>query len=431
MNKQISATEAAQILGVSVASLYSYVSRGLLSSVQHANTRSKRYDLDAVLHLAARRSDAKQGGHQVQSAVSWGLPLLETSISQIANGSLYYRGYDVKKLAQTSSLEQIACLLWDDQGRNYFTEDLSQVPLIKQPPIGKLSGIDSPVLQLMSVLPILSAKADAEINTCGTKSGIDFDYAARLMRQMAALLLDVPFSTQAIHQQIATSWDCDFAQTDLIRSTLVLLADHELNASSFAVRCVASTGADLHLALCAGIAAVTGHRHGGGSALVEAFLNEAQGAEDFTSYIQEFFSTHEPTIAGFGHPLYPNGDPRADYLLERLEQLATNATNATNANNCAEAGTNFMPNSTTNARLRAGLGYCRQTAQQLQLLPNMDCVLGLMKWAFLWPDYATSILFIIARSAAWIAHAQEQQTSGDLIRPRARYIGKYRDNRQG
>ena len=405
MKKEISASEAAGILGVSMATLYSYVSRGLLHSLKQGQARNKVYALDEVLRLAARRSDAKHGGHPAQSAITWGLPLLETSISQIAHGALYYRGHRVEDLADWSTLEQTACLLWDDGCRDYFSAD--HVPLLtafKRDFSPSQIG-SSPLLRLMAAIPFLSTNYHNHQQTPVSASKSDFDFAAYLMRQITALLVDGEASNQAMHLQIAQAWQCDALQTELIRCTLILLADHELNASSFAVRCVASTGADVSLSLGAGLAAYSGPKHGGGSAVVIAFLDGAQHADSLVDFVSAYFAARDPSIAGFGHPLYPQGDPRAAYLLQRLHALAVNC-----------------------PRLRDGLSFCAEASKQLQLAPNMDCLLALMSWAYFWPQFATNMLFVSARSAAWIAHAFEQQSSGILIRPRARYVGKYHDD---
>lgn len=404
MKKDISASEAAGILGVSLATLYSYVSRGLLRSAKTSHTRSKVYELDEVLRLAARRSDAKHGGHQAQSAINWGLPVLETSISQIEQGALYYRGHRVQDLAHSSTLEQIACLLWDEGRHDYFSSDHRSLLAAFKHDFSSPQVESSPLLRIMAAIPFLSMHYQNNQPRLKTTIVSDFDFPAYLMRQIIALLVGGDASNQPMHHQIAQAWKCDAIQTDLIRCTLVLLADHELNASSFAVRCVASTGADVSLSIGAGLAAYSGPKHGGGSAVVFAFLDGAQFTENLVDYVRHYFAARDPNMAGFGHTLYPHGDPRAAYLLQQLQELAID-----------------------HPRLRDGLSFCAEASEQLQLAPNMDCLLALMTWAFSWPEFAASILFVSARSAAWIAHAYEQQASGILIRPRARYIGKHHD----
>lgn len=121
MNEDLSASEAARILGVSLSTLYSYVSRGLLPSMDSGTSRRKRYPQEAVLRLAARKGDAKRGGQAAVAAMHWGLPVLETHISQIANGRLLYRGVDAAALAQHATMEAAAVLLWNEGQADYFS----------------------------------------------------------------------------------------------------------------------------------------------------------------------------------------------------------------------------------------------------------------------------------------------------------------------
>jgi citrate synthase len=197
--------------------------------------------------------------------------------------------------------------------------------------------------------------------------------------------------TPPIHLRLARAWDCDAASADLIRRALVLLADHELNASTFAARVAASTGASPAAAALAGLAALSGPLHGAMGARVQTFVDEAgrTGAEAAVSARL----AQGLTIPGFGHPLYPSGDPRARALLEV-----------------------FAPPPEFEAvRLAAEV----QTGE----IANVDYALTALTAALGLPDNAAFLLFAIGRCAGWLAHALEQIQTGHLIRPRARYIG--------
>ncbi|KAF0132289.1 MAG: citrate synthase, partial [Xanthobacteraceae bacterium] len=123
-------------------------------------------------------------------------------------------------------------------------------------------------------------------------------------------------SADPVHRQLATAWGTDAAGAELIRTALVLLADHELNASTFAVRVVASTGASLASALSAGLGALSGPLHGGQTSLVEALFEEAERGGDAAGLVEKRLWRGD-RLPGFGHPLYPDGDPRAAALLRR------------------------------------------------------------------------------------------------------------------
>jgi len=389
MNNDLSAPEAARLLGVSLPTLYSYVSRGLLASVSNGASRRKRYPQEDVLRLAARKSDAKRGGQTAVAAMHWGLPVLETQISHILDGRLLYRGCDATALAQHASLEATASLLWDDGASDYFQQDAPALPQ------GLASTPDAaPLMRAMLAMATLAQHLPMATDILQSGPG--------LMRILAAALLQTAPSAQPLHRQLARAWNADHAQSELIRAALVLLADHELNASTFAVRCVASTGASLPAALGAGLAALSGDKHGGGSAAARRMLTQALAAPDAGVAIGAYFTTIAPEFAGFGHPLYPHGDPRAAYLLARLSAM-----------------------STEHPLLRAILAACTAAGELLDARPNADLALAAMELAFGWPEGAGMSVFALARSAGWIAHAAEQAASAALIRPRARYIGRH------
>lgn len=391
MNNDLSALDAARLLGVSLPTLYSYVSRGLLASVSNGTSRRKRYPQEDVLRLAARKNDAKRGGQTAVAAMHWGLPVLETRISHILDGRLLYRGCDATALARHATLEAAAGLLWDDGASDYFRQDAPTLPQ------GLASAPDAtPLARAMLAMAMLGAKpAPAAM----------LQYGPALMRILAAALLQTAPSDLPLHLQLANAWNADAEQAELLRAALVLLADHELNASTFAVRCVASTGASLPAALGAGLAALSGDKHGGGSAAARRMLSQAlaaPGASDARASIGKYYAAIAPEFAGFGHPLYPHGDPRAAYLLERLSAL-----------------------SHEHPQLRAILAVCVTAGALLDTRPNADLALAAMELAFGWPEGAGMSVFALARSAGWIAHAAEQAASAALIRPRARYVGRH------
>ncbi|MED5612714.1 citrate synthase [Janthinobacterium sp. P210005] len=386
MNNDLSAPDAARLLGVSLPTLYSYVSRGLLASVSNGASRRKRYPQEDVLRLAARKNDAKRGGQTAVAAMHWGLPVLETRISHILDGRLLYRGCDAAALARHATLEMTASLLWDDGASDYFQQDAPAQPT------GLTRAPDAPPLARAMLAMAMLTTADMPHSL---QSG------PAVMRILAAALLQTAPSALPLHQQLAQAWQADAQQSALLRAALVLLADHELNASTFAVRCVASTGASLPAALGAGLAALSGDKHGGGSAAARCMLTAALAAPDAGAAIATFYTAIAPEFAGFGHPLYPHGDPRAAYLLGSLSAMSREY-----------------------PQLHAILAACATAAELLEVKPNADLALAAMELAFGWPEGAGMTMFALARSAGWIAHAAEQAASAALIRPRARYIGR-------
>jgi citrate synthase len=195
-----------------------------------------------------------------------------------------------------------------------------------------------------------------------------------------------------LHERLAVTLGRPQA-ADAIRRALVLLADHELNASTFAARVTASTGASLAAATLAGLAAFGGPRHGSAALEVMALAEDiATETDDAESALRDWLGERR-TVPGFGHRLYPNGDVRCRALLDAIEvPLAFE-------------------------RLR-GAGEAL-----LDEAPNVDFALAALAAAYDMPATAPAMIFALARSVGWLAHAMEQATAGTLIRPRARYTG--------
>ncbi|MFZ6744823.1 citrate synthase family protein [Undibacterium sp. JH2W] len=401
MNDTLTAREAASLLSISLPTLYSYVSRGLLQSQQYQGQKAKRYAKEEVLRLLARTSDNKRAGSAAESAIDWGLPVLESEITQVANGKLYYRAHAVDELAGTHTLEQTACILWDSTSPDLPLPSLTALTTL-WPKLLDLTAHLSPYERAISILPLL-AKTVEEI------PDIHAHQRAMLwMHLTAAALLGVTPDYQAFHQKLAAAWQLDEEQTELVRAALVVCADHELNVSTFTVRCVASAGANMGMALVAGLAALSGPRHGGESLRVGRMLRAAltMPPSDISSFLAKHLRSHDashhfsPRLPGFAHPLYPDGDPRGVLLMTMLDR-----------------------------KKHAPLFAIAEMAEDLtgQKL-NIDYGLVAVELACQLPTGAAQILFALGRTAGWIAHAMEQRQTGQLIRPRARYVGKFPDS---
>lgn len=398
MKKELSSKEAAAILGVSAATLYAYVSRGLLTSIADGTARSKRYSREDVLRLAARKADGKRAGHAVAAAMSWGVPVLESRISLIADGKLYYRGHDSAVLAASATLEQTAAILWGATGAQAAPPPLPMLP----PAAAALARGMPPLERAMAFLPVLAAQPDCRLNGSGAAGdapgpkapqepqGPCASQPAQLMRMLAGLLLGADITDAPLHEQLARAWKVEAAGMELLRAALVLMADHELNTSAFTVRCVASTGAALPAVLCAGLAALSGREHGGHYLMAkEVILAQLDGTAA---------GALQPMRPGFGHPLYPQGDPRARTLLEMMQPLPQAA---------------------------GVLAVAARAAGTAGAEPNSDFALAALELALGLPQHSGIVIFALARSAGWLAHAAEQVADGGMIRPRARYVGDF------
>jgi citrate synthase len=188
-------------------------------------------------------------------------------------------------------------------------------------------------------------------------------------------------------------------------AALVLLADHELAASTVAARAAASVRADPYAVVCAGLAVASGTLHAGASLDIEALLAEAGRPERGARAVGDRLRRGE-RIRGFGHAVYQSGDPRAAFLLGLLREAAASASTRAPAERLAVA--EAVLEAAANRRLAA---------------PNVDFALATLASMAGMTAGAGEAIFVVARSAGWLAHALEEYERGRPIRPRASYTG--------
>lgn len=394
--RYLTAREAAQRLGVSAATLYAYVSRGKIDSRPGADGRSREYRADDIERLIERRQAGRGAAQGAAHSLTWGLPVLETRISLIRPHGHYYRGESAIALARSgATLEDVARLLWDGHGDPFASGPPAAWPtpvalLLRQRPL-------PPLERTAAALPLLG---HYDPHAHGSDAAQRRVLAAQLLRQTAALLCATRPERRPIHLVMAESWRrTDTAFAALVRSTLVLCADHELNASAFATRVAASTGASLHAAVSAGLATLSGPQHGGAAPRAHAFIVQALRERRLAEHVRDCLRRGEE-LPAFGHPLYPEGDPRAALLLGMLEDL--------------------RPRLAGLARIRQLIAAVKDATGRE---PSLDFALAAVAYLYELGGDAPLSLFAAGRMAGWLAHALEQQDYGGLIRPRANYAG--------
>jgi citrate synthase len=399
----LNARAAADLLGVKLQTLYAYASRGLLKSLPGTRGRARRYaraDLDA---LRARSAGP------AANALRFGDPVLETRITRMTPEGPWYRGRSAVALARSGApFTSVAELLWSGalpERAPAWPLDESAWPARE---LAKLVPRGSPPLTAIAVaLPVLAA---ADPTRFDTHAEAVLTRARRLIPRLAAacaLALDpqrlAPALTAADPVRalaLALGAPTTKRPLELLNLTLVLLSDHELNASTFAARVAASTGADLYACLGAALAALSGPLHGGASEQVEMLAREAGSASAAAAAVRDRMRRAE-RIPGFGHVLYPDGDPRVAPLLEAALRLAPRA-----------------PRVKTIAAIVAAM------ADGGRPKPNVDIALACACAALDLPPGQGPGIFAIGRSAGWVAHILEQYDAGFVLRPRARFIGE-------
>lgn len=387
----IRADEACRILDVSAATLYAYVSRGLLESRPGPDHRSRCYRREEVERLAQSRRAGRGAAGGAAQSLDRGLPVLQTRISLIRADGPYYRGQSAIEAARDgATLEDVACTLWECGADDPF----ATVPSAAWPAsVATFAGDATlpPLERAMAAIPLLGLEVR---HSFSLSPAVRRDIAALLLRQNAALLIGGPTAAVPVHRQLAEAWlPGNAGLSEFVRAALVLCAEHELNVSAFAARVVASTGAHLHATVCSGLAALSGPRHGGATARAHAVIESGAGA------IAARWQRGDD-LPGFGHALYPHGDPRAAALLALLRQQHDGR-----------------------PAMRELDALISRAEDASGLRPNLDLALAALCHLYALPVMSALVLFATGRLAGWLAHALEQQEQGRLIRPRAQYTG--------
>ncbi|WBX91093.1 citrate synthase family protein [Achromobacter mucicolens] len=374
MGTWITMAEACSQLGVRPQTIYAYVSRGKLEVMPDpADTRRSLYRAEDVAGLAKRKQAGRKHETLATNTLFGAEPSIPTAISTFHRQRLYYRGQDAVALAASASLEEVAQLLWNSDQ----LADFSCAVRVSSP--GRVAAFTS-----------LAALAATGHSTRGRMTRVLHTECQSLVGQLANAF-GAQHGKRPLHLRFAQAWKLSPQSAELLRTAMVLLVDHELTSSAFATRIAASTGASLPACLLSGLTTLSGPLHGDASGRVKALFDDvARQGEDHV--IAHYLSTGLP-LAGFGHHLYPDGDPRAAALLARFEP--------------PEVITRFIGKAT----------------QLTGLHPNIDVALAALAAHCGLPDDAAFGLFATARSIGLLAHGLEQLSVAQVIRPRGRYVG--------
>jgi citrate synthase len=377
--------------------LYAYVSRGLIRSEAAGKARTRRYHAEDVQALKQRQEQRKDPQKAAERALHWGTPVLESALSLIADGRLYYCGHEAVCLATTCTAEQVAWLLWTGQLTDPV-ESPAGLPAYAQVQARRRAAADLLPTDAFQVLLPLAALDD--LAAYDLRPAAVAQTGLHILRLLAAIAVGREPEARPLAETLQQGWLAHDPQVAAALNTaLVLCADHELNVSAFTARCVASAGATPYAVVTAGLAALQGVKHGGHTARVEALLREASTPQDARAALTSRLRRGE-SIPGFGQPLYPHGDPRGAALM----QLATA----------------IRPAAPTIALATAMI---REVHGAIGEHPSIDFGLAVLAQALQLPPGAALALFAIGRTIGWIGHAIEEYRQDRIIRPRARYVG--------
>jgi citrate synthase len=303
-------------------------------------------------------------------------PSIQTALCAFFRGRPYYRGQDVVSLAASAQLEDVARLLWDAEQPVDFSSSSS----LRTAKPGRVAAFTA-----------LAGLAAAGHSIRGRQTRVLHDEGRALVGQLANAF-GARQSREPLHLRFAQGWKQPAKVAELLRTAMVLLADHELTSSAFAARIAASTGASLPACLLAGLTTLSGPLHGDASGRVQALFGEVERmGED--KVLDHHLAAGLP-LAGFGHHLYPDGDPRAAALLALIEPPKVIAR------------------------------FIEKATKLTGLQPNIDVAMAALVAHHRLPEDAAFSLIATARSVGLLAHSLEQLSVAQSIRPRGRYIGK-------
>jgi citrate synthase len=387
---RISATEAAARLGVKRETLYAYVSRGLIAS-RTLDGKTSTFDPDEVDTLVRSRNRPRAG---------WVDAAIVSSLTHVEDHQIFVRGHNLVEMAeQDVGFEAVASLLWTgrleavpgwnhDAGRGAPLR-AAQEALPRGAPL--LDRLRATVVALSATDPLRHDIAEAAV----------VHTAAPLIAAMVDALARDPTDgalAARLWPALTTARSAPRAVAALDRA-LVLLADHDLAASTFAARVAASTRADPYSVVLAGLGALGGPLHGAASAPVHDLLDAAVAGRGPAAIGERLASGNR--LPGFGHFLYPDGDPRAAALLRAVRAASPSKRRIDACDEVLEL-----------VRNRTGIE------------PNVDFALATLSVCMGMPRDAGEAIFAIARTAGWIAHALEEYRQAPLrFRPVTRYVG--------
>ncbi len=404
MTEWISAAEAARQLGVKQATLYSYVSRGVLSRRRGSGGRVSLFDAAEVAELARRGRPRRPPGLA-------GL-VIESGLTEIADDTLRFRGIDALDLARGRPFEDVCALLWTGSlpaaptaGPWRATPEAVRAGRAAQDalPPGTL-----PLERLQVIVPALAAADPLRLH-------LDPPAVIAAGRAIIGGMVDClpvaagtgPATPDGPHAGPVAGrlWPtlapgpAPAGLLGALSAALVLLADHELAASTLAARVAASVRADPYAVVATGLGALGGALHGGASLGAEAMLAAADDPADAPRVVGDLLRRGE-RVPGFGHFVYRGGDPRARLLLAMIRRAVPAA-----------------------PRLAVADAVLAETHRRALPEPNIDFALAALASCAGMIRGAGEAIFAIARAAGWLAHGLEEYAAGTPLRPRAVYTG--------
>ena len=401
---RLTTEQAARRLGIKPATLYAYVSRGIIESSPSRAGRQRTFSSGDIEDLAKR-------GRPRQASRSHALDFtIDTAVTSITQDQLSYRGHDAIELASSATYEQVAGLLMDGAITSHREWPALEVTVPDD--LGAFARVAFVAIVAGSRDPLRidlssgSVAGTARALICSVVGSMPVLGDGRTPR----LTIDGHAYRSTIAGRLWTRLSPRRPVTgmvEILNAALVLLADHELAVSTVAARVAASTRADPYAVVSAAVAAMSGPLHGGAVRPASRMLHDVLartdrgegrlGAERAVSDALELFGAYP----GFGHMVYKSGDPRAEAMLTMLRRVA--------------GGTREM---------NVIDDVVAAIHRRRELRPNIDLALAAFGLVGGLPEHCGQAIFSLARIAGWTAHAIEEYGEAPLrYRARAVYVG--------
>lgn len=398
----VGAREAAALLGVKRETLYVYVSRGLVRSIpEPGGARARLYSRDDLERLHTRSTARRGHGVVAAGALRFGEPVLETAVGTVTAEGPVYRGRLALALEEEgATFEDVCALLWDAPPEAEGRGQRDALHLGGRALLGPAARPFDAMLVAAALVAARERPIDAgRVTVARQASSLIRALVAAAGHPIGAAAASLAGSSTAEGLLVSLGRAPTARARRAIDGALVLSADHELNASTFAARIAASTRASLPAAIVAALATLSGSLHGAATARVEALLDDVHKPERALDVVTARLERGE-AVPGFGHPLYPAGDPRGARLLARARELA--------------------PRSRV---VRTAAAVCSAMDHVAGERPTLDVGLVALAAALGLPRGSALVVFASGRLAGWVAHVLEQREAGHILRPRARYVG--------